>query len=168
MQPTEILDRIVRDFEGVVPKSSWGETSMFYNPGKQLPNGVYFCTLKEQNGDNDKASALNRDGVFRLSIGVSKETYEAIFGSRPKRPAKGGIIDTGHDFTALNTLMPHPIYGWMSWVQILNPDASAFENILPLIREAHASAVIKFNKKRLKNNRTGIAPSVAILNQELY
>lgn len=147
MQVADVIERIVSDFEGVVPKSSWGETSMFYNPGKLLPNGVYFCTLKEQNGENDKASDLNREGTFRLSIGVSKATYEGLFGNKPKRPAKGGIIDTGHDFTALNELMPHPIYGWMSWVQVLNPSKSTFESIIPLIAEAHSNAVIKFNKK---------------------
>lgn len=147
MQLSDIIKRIVNDFEGVIPKSSWGETSMFYNPGKLLPNGVYFCTLKEKNGENDKASNLDREGTFRLSIGISKTTYEKLFGNRPKRPAKGGIIDTGHDFTTLNELMPHPIYGWMSWVQILNPGKSTFESILPFIVEAHSSAVSKFNKK---------------------
>jgi hypothetical protein len=147
MQVADIIERIVTGFEGVVPKSSWGETSMFYNPGKLLPNGVYFCTLKEQNGENDKASDLNREGTFRLSLGISKAAYEELFGSRPKRPVKGGIIDTGHDFTAKNEVMPHPIYGWMSWIQVLNPSKSTFERLLPLIAEAHANAVIKFNKK---------------------
>ena len=147
MRAEEIAERIERNFEGVVPKSSWGETSLFYNPGMALPNGVYFCTLKEKNGDNDKASELDRPDVFRLSIGISKTSYEKRFGSPPKRPIKGGIIDSGHDFTVLNELMPHPIYGWMSWVQVLNPNSTMFEELLPLIAEAHSNAVIKFNKK---------------------
>jgi hypothetical protein len=150
MQVVDIIERIVSDFEGVVPKSSWGETSMFYNLGKLLPNGVYFCTLKEQNGENDKASDLNRDGVFRFSIGLSKSTYEHLFGNRPKRPPKGGIIDSTHDFKALNKLMPHPIYGWMSWVQILNPSQATFESLMPLIAETHSNAVVKFNQKITK------------------
>jgi len=143
----DIIERIEKDFEGVVPKPSWGETSLFYNPGRLLPNGVYFCTLKEKNGENDKASGLDREGVFRLSIGITKETFEKHFGSRPKRPPKGGVINATHDFTAQNELMPHPIYGWMSWVQVLNPSAPTFESLLPLITEAHENAVIKFNKK---------------------
>ncbi len=147
MQVEDIIKKVEHDFEGVIPKSSWGETSLFYNPGRMLPNGVYFCTLKEKNGENDKASGLNRKGVFRLSIGIAKETYEQHFGGRPKRPPKGGIIDTTHDFAALNELMPHPIYGWMSWVQVLNPSKPTFESLLPLIAEAHSNAVIKFNKK---------------------
>ena len=147
VQPKNIVEEIVSQFEGVIPKASWGETSLFYNPGKILPNGVYFCTIKEKNGDNDKASELDREGVFRLSIGISKNTYEKIFGIKPKRPSKGCIIDTGHDFTALDELMPHPIYGWMSWVQVLSPGESTFANIFPLIAEAHSNAVVKFNKK---------------------
>ncbi len=147
MQPKEIIKKIVGTYEGVIPKYSWGETSLFYNPGKVLPNGVYFCTIKEKNGDNDKSSNLDRDGIFRLSIGISKESYENEFGERPKRPSKGGIIDTGHNFAEVNILMPHPIYGWMSWVQVLNPKKQTFDKVFPLITEAHANAVFKFNKR---------------------
>ena len=147
MTPEKIIEHISCEFEGVKPKSSWGETSMFYNPGNKLPNGVYFCTIKEKNGDNDKASNLDRKGIFRVSIGISKETYESKFGLRPKRPSKGCIIKSDNDFTNTNELMPHPIYGWMSWVQILNPSNEMYKELLPLLKEAHSNAVVKFNKK---------------------
>lgn len=75
MTPEEIIKKIINNLQGVVPKSSWGETSLFYNPDKKLPNGVYFCTIKENDGENDTSSNLSRDAVFRLSIGVSKEIY---------------------------------------------------------------------------------------------
>ena len=75
MQAKDVIDFITSQFDGVTPKASWGETSLFYNPQKQLPNGVYFCTIKEKNGDNDKASDLDRDSVFRLSIGISQKSY---------------------------------------------------------------------------------------------
>jgi len=153
MQAKQIIEKIVSEFEGVVPKASWGETSLFYNPGKLLPNGVYFCTLKEKNGDNDKASNLDRAGIFRLSIGIGKESYASLFGEKPKRPSKGCIIDTGHDFTESNVLMPHPIYGWMSWVQILNPSEAMFIEILDLIEEAHTNAISKFIKKTTNKSK---------------
>ena len=109
MNPSEIIAYISSDLGGVVPKSSWGETSLFYNPGNKLPNGVYFCTIKENDGANDKSSKLSRNGVFRLSIGISKATYEMKFGEKPSRPEKGGIVVTGHDIASTNTLMPDPI-----------------------------------------------------------
>ena len=99
MSPESIIQILTTELDGVVPKSSWGETSLFYNPGKLLPNGVYFCTIKEKNGDNDKSSELDRDSVFRVSIGAGKSNYEKHFGVKPKRPEKGGIVNTEHDFS---------------------------------------------------------------------
>ncbi len=147
MTPAYISDEICGRFAGVVPKISWGETALFYNPGQRLPHGVYFCTLKQHDGANDKASALDRPGVFRVAIGLAPASYAKLFGKKPARPLKGGYVATGHDFTALNVLMPHPVYAWMGWAQILSPSREQFEEILPLIGEAHAVAVEKFNKK---------------------
>ncbi|MEO0771415.1 MAG: DUF6194 family protein [Cyanobacteria bacterium J06649_4] len=147
MTPNAIVREICTQFDGVIPKSSWGETSLFYNPEQLLPNGVYFCTIKEKDGENDKASRLNRDGVFRLAIGLPTKTYASLFGAKPPRPAKGGIVSTGHDFTLLDELMPHPIYAWMGWVQVLSPREETFAQILPLLKEAHSVSIEKFRKK---------------------
>ena len=145
--PQYIIDRILSDFSDIHPKSSWGETSLFYNPRQQLPHGVYFCTLKEKDGDNDKASNLDRHEIYRLNIGIPKTEYSKLFGMKPQRPSKGETINTGHDFAKLNDLIPHPIYGWMSWVCILSPNQEKFDEIYPLIKLAYESAVVKFNKK---------------------
>ncbi|MBK9442549.1 MAG: hypothetical protein IPN53_15125 [Comamonadaceae bacterium] len=147
MTPTDITDVICHHFAGVVPKASWGENALFYNPGQLLAHGVYFCTLKLHDGDNDKASELNRAGVFRVALGLTPATYASLFGKKPARPLKGGIVATGHDFTAMNVLIPHPVYAWMGWAQILSPSRERFDELLPLIGEAHAQAVERFNKK---------------------
>lgn len=147
MTPEKIMQYICNRLSGVVPKASWGETALFYNPGWVLPNGIYFCTLKEHNGENDKASNLDRENVFRVAIGLRPKTYIRLFGQKPTRPNKGGIVATQHDFTELNELMPHPIYAWMSWAQILSPSRDKFEEVFPLIEEAHQEEVKKFEKK---------------------
>lgn len=147
MKPADIIQAITSQYAGVLPQQSWGETSLFYNPGALQPSGVYFCTLKEDNGKNDQASALDRDGVFRFSIGIAKQQYTELFGTPPKRPKKGQTVATGHDFSLQNELMPHPMYAWMSWVQVLNPSKQTFADIEPLIINAYAKAVEKFLKK---------------------
>ena len=151
MNPTSIIDYIVEHFEDVHPISAWGETSVFYNPGRQLPRGVYFATLKDKDGDNDRASHLSREGVFRFNVGISKATYRSLFGRQPSRPAAGGVVKTGHDFAALDQLMPHPVYAWMSWVAVLNPSAATFERVKPLLLEAYGLAVGKFATRRHPN-----------------
>jgi hypothetical protein len=153
MKPQAIIDELCAALDGVVPKSTWGETALFYNPGRALPNGVYFCTFKERDGENDRASALTREGVFRMSIGISPETYVERFGPRPARPAKGCVVNTGHDFAALDVLTPHPVYAWMGWVQILSPTASRYAEVRPLVEEAYRLAVAKF-AARQRQSRT--------------
>ena len=156
MKPQAIIDDLCATLDDVVPKASWGETALFYNPGRTLPNGVYFCTFKEHDGENDRASVLTRDGVFRVSIGVPHETYVARFGPRPARPAKGGVVTTGHDFAALDVLTPHPVYAWMGWVQILSPTASSYAEIRALIEEAHRLAVAKFGARVRRSARSAV------------
>jgi len=147
MTPKDIENYIIKNFEGVIPKSSWGETSFFYNPNKALPNGVYFCTIKEKDGENDKASSLDRDNIFRFSVGISRDSFYKLFNTTFKRPAKGKIIKSDFDFKALDTITPHPIYGWMSWICILNPSINSFDDIKEFLEESYNLAIGKFNKK---------------------
>jgi hypothetical protein len=132
---------------GVVPIEAWGETSYFYNPGAALKRGTYFATIKQKDGANDKASHLDRAGVWRLNIGVKKATFIALFGTPPARPEKGGIIEGPWDFTVLDQLMPHPVYGWMGWVAVLCPSQSIWQTCIPLIADAHARAAANFAKR---------------------
>jgi hypothetical protein len=144
IEDSAIAQYICERYSGVVPINAWGETSFFYNSKLALPR---FATLKSKDGDNDKASNLTRPSVYRLNIGVSKATYSSLFGVSPSRPAAGGVVNTGHDFSALDTLLPHPVYGWMAWVSVLNPSPATFDSVKPLLDEAHRLAVLKFRKR---------------------
>jgi len=150
MDSSSIAQYITSTFADIHPVAAWGEMSFFYNPGRKLPRGIYFATLKDKDGDNDRASELQRPGVFRLNIGVSKPTYRSLFGPQPARPAAGGVVDTANDFTALDQLLPHPVYGWMSWVSVLNPSASTFNTIKPMLAEAYDLAVGKFARRAVR------------------
>lgn len=150
MLPETIVAEVCHSLAGVILKKAWGETALFYNPEHTLPHGVYFCTLKQSDGENDRASRLDREGVYRLSFGLPMNAYSTLFGQKPPRPAKGSAVNTGHDFSQVDVLMPHPVYAWMGWVQILSPSASSLEALRPLIVEAHQAARERF-EKRLKN-----------------
>jgi uncharacterized protein DUF6194 len=88
-------------------------------------------------GDFDNLSNLNRDGVFRLNIGVSKKTFDSLF------PA-----GADHDFTALDILMPHPVYGENHWVSVLNPSDPTFVELRPLLDEAYDIAAARVGRRR--------------------
>ena len=143
-----IIERLDARYEGLVEARNWGERGLFYNPGHVLPKGVYFLTFKEKDGPNDAASNVNRPGVFRLNLGISKATFVRLFDHIPERPVAGGVVSTGHDFQALDRIMPHPVYGWMAWVGVLNPSPETFEAMTPLLDEGYGLAVERFKKRR--------------------
>ena len=150
LTPKALSGYILKEFDGVNRLNSWGETSFFYNPHDRLPRGTYFCTLKEKDGDNDKGSNIDREGIYRFNFGLPEKQFTELFGEKPNRPAKGGIIKGPWKFTALNILMPHPIYGWMGWVAILNPTDESFSEIKPLLTLAYLKAVKGFERRTKK------------------
>jgi hypothetical protein len=57
------------------------------------------------------------------------------------------MVQTGHDFTAVDELTPHPVYAWMGWVQILSPTQPSWETLRPLLDEAHGKAKAAFDAR---------------------
>ncbi|MDE6570523.1 MAG: hypothetical protein K2K43_07890, partial [Alistipes sp.] len=110
MSPEAVLNYCFSHFKGIRTIDSWGERSLFYNPEGKLKRGIYILTIKEKDGENDCSSNLDRQGVWRLNIGVRKSTFRTIFGELPARPQKGGVIEMDYDFTTLGCLLPHPVY----------------------------------------------------------
>ncbi len=149
MKSEEILNYCLENLEGTVFVNSWGEKGVFYNPDKILKRGIYILTIKEKDGDNDKSSKLDRDGIYRVNLGVRKDTFTKMFGTVPKRPEKGGIVDMDYDFTEANKIIPHPVYAWMSWICVLNPSKETFDKLKPLIAEAYEYAKEKYRKRKL-------------------
>lgn len=144
----EIERHVVDNFSDVHCKASWGERACFVNPGGRLPNGVYFATLKSADGANDRASRLDRPGVFRLSLGIGRSAFLAQFGALPERPPAGGVVATGDDFAALDRLLPHPVYAWMGWICVLNPSWPLFASLQPLLESAYADALKRLSRRR--------------------
>ena len=117
-----------------------GDTFFIYDPDRNLQDKQRFpfaTIVTKDYGDFDNASNLNREGVFRLNVGVSRETFRSLFGD-----------DTTFDFTALDRLMPHPVYGRQSWICVLNPSAETFERVKPLLREAYEIAVARVTRRK--------------------
>lgn len=141
------VDVVVASPESGAPEVAWGDTFFFCDPDRTLPSQRKFpfaTIVTKDYGDFDRASDLNRPGVFRLNIGVSGETYRALFGPQSPSPGAAGVADTDHDFTALDQLMPHPVYARQFWVCVLNPSAATFQAVVrPLLAEAYGRAVRK-------------------------
>src|SRR5690242_11029580 len=98
MDEASVIQYILDTFAGVETSDALGYTFFFYGSDRMLP----FVTLARQDNEGDRASDLDRPGVFRLNIGVSRDTYRSLFGEHPPRLGPDGVVDTGHDFAALD------------------------------------------------------------------
>jgi len=136
------VDVVVASKENGAPEVAWGDSFFIYDPDRNLPEPKRFpfATIVTQDyGEFDNASNLNRPGVFRLNIGVSKETFATLFGAEGE-----------YDFTQLDRLMPHPVYGPNHFVCVLNPSDSTFQSITPLLKEAFEIAVGRIKRRDSK------------------
>ncbi|KPV52812.1 hypothetical protein SE17_13270 [Kouleothrix aurantiaca] len=129
---SEVIDYITTEFDGVTTTVADENLFFFYDPAQMFP----FATLMV-NDANDEFSDLNRPGVYRLNIGVDKETFVTLVGDGAGE----------YDYTAFDTIMPHPVYGRQRWISILNPSDTTFaEKIHPLLADAYARDVRKHTK----------------------
>lgn len=85
MHIKDIENYILKHYDHVNPTNAWGEKSFFINPEQKLKRGAYFATLKQKDGENDKASLLNRNNIYRLNIGIDKKCFLTIFSTLPTR-----------------------------------------------------------------------------------
>jgi hypothetical protein len=94
---------------------------------RHWPNFATIVWTDDFDGPDRPSDLSARPDVFRLNLGVSKETFERLVGSMEER-----------DYSALDRLLPHPVYAKQHWICILNPSEATFlEVVIPLIAEAH-------------------------------
>lgn len=155
MKIESLLSFLTSKYPGLVIVNAWGEASLFYNPNGHLKRGAYCFTFKDSDGKNDSASQLNREHVkFRMNFKISKQRFLRVFDepSLPQRPEKGGVItlvsNRAYHPNIINKLFPHPVYAWMSWVSIINPDEQSIQHLVNtgLLDESYHDAVYRHSK----------------------
>ena len=132
-----ITQYITDTFAEIQIENNFGYTFFFYSTYHTLP----FATLISADYEYDRVSNLDRPGVFRLNIGVSKPTFQSLFGT-------GKIDVSTYDFTALDTIMPHPEYAAQSFICVLSPSDATFQKLRPLLTEAYELAVTRATRRK--------------------
>ena len=134
--PDEIRDWITTTYPETVVAEAMGAT-FFSLDDRHWPNFATIVTTDEH--DMGSPSDLARDGIFRLNIGVGKQTFQRLAGGAPGAAgsARSGAPDDV-DYAALDQVLPHPVYAKQRWLSILNPSRETFEGVVkPLLAEAH-------------------------------
>ena len=125
-QPTGIIAFVTGTLPGVIvetadeasgaPEIAWGDTFIYAGPTKRR---MPFATIVTKDYPGfDTESHVDRPGVFRLNIGVGKATFTELLGYPPADHSQHA---TEFDYTATDTLIPHPAYAIQAWVSFVNP-----------------------------------------------
>ena len=179
MDQAAVIQHLRTALGGVDVVEASDDFYFFYAPGDGRPADHIFPFATLVTGDrHDQFSNLDRPGVYRLNVGVGKETFRELFGPNPVLPpadsplalpkaAAGGpnaaaansalpessptppVADGEFDFAALDRLFPHPVYGRMYWVSVVNPSEATFGRVRPMLAEAHALAAKRQPKAKL-------------------
>ena len=99
-----------------------------------------FATIASNGNEYEQISKLDRAGVYRLNIGVSRETFRSLFGTKKINPGD-------YDFTRLDTLLPHPDYSSQFFLCVLSPSEATFETVRPMLAEAYDIAMNRYTKR---------------------
>ncbi|MEU7818061.1 DUF6194 family protein [Pseudonocardia sp. NPDC049154] len=142
----ELSRTILTTCPGAVVLEAAGDLFFVHDPEGDLPDERKqpFVTIVT-GGRYDDVSDLDRPGVYRLDVGVSR--------------ARFGQLDLGTDLTTLDVFLPHPIYASQHWICVLNPGARTVGLLDELIVEAHGLARRKVENWRARRaTRAADAP----------
>jgi hypothetical protein len=128
------VEAFVEKLDNVQREENFGYIFYFVGDDHRLA----FVTIGHSDNEFDTVSNLNREGVFRVNIGVSRETYQSLFADTSSENV---------DYSVLNVFLPHPHYSKQNFVCILNPTQENAEVTKKLILEAHSIAAARLKRR---------------------
>jgi len=137
MNEADLIQYITGSFPGVETTDNFGYKFFFVGPDRMRP----FASLANADYDYDRFSDLDRPGVYRLNMGVRRDSFERLFGA-------SRVNVSEYDYTVLDRIMPHPEYAAQFFVCVLNPGEATLEAVKGLLAEAHEIAAQRHEKTR--------------------
>ncbi|MGW5676976.1 DUF6194 family protein [Streptomyces sp. NPDC003860] len=123
------------------PELAWGDAFFYYAPDGEVPRNVQpYGTVVTKDYPDDTASDLDPPGRWRVNVHVDRATFEDLTGKEPR--------DLGHrDHATVDLVLPHPVYGALGWVCVVNPGVRTEATVVRLLRAAHDAARARFERR---------------------
>lgn len=128
---------VVPEQGGAFPEVAWGDAFFYHAPDGRMPVNVQpYGTIVTKDYPDDTASDLDPPGRWRVNVHVGRAASRGLTGDGP------------YDFTAADRLLPHPVYGALGWICVVNPGERTTGTVLRLLRDAHDAAEARFMRRR--------------------
>lgn len=143
MNMQELLDT-VRAFDGVLelapiegsefPEIAWGDHFFYFAPDGEVPKGAQpYATIVTKDYPGEPRSDLDPVDRWRVNIHVGKAVFTELTGEDPREFAS-------RDFSVADVTLPHPVYGSLGWIAVVNPGEHTASLVVDLLRAAHEDA----------------------------
>jgi hypothetical protein len=144
MDMQQLIDA-VRGFDGALvvtpeegspfPEVAWGDAFFYYAPDGVMPERTQpYGTIVTKDYPDDESSHLVAPDRFRVNIHVGREQA-------------AGLTTGAADPATTDAFLPHPLYGAMGWVAVVNPTERTSAIVLSLLQEAHEAARVRSTRR---------------------
>ncbi len=125
------------------PEISWGDAFIYYAPDGVVPTGGQpFATIVTKDYPGDEGSRLDRPGTFRVNVGAGKDAFTRWTSHAPRESSTSGV-DPG----TVDTVIAHPVYGYLGWLAVVNPGPATQSAVRELLVTAHHLARLRYERR---------------------
>ena len=124
------------------PEIARGDLFFYYAPDGVVPRTQPFATVVTKDYPGDRGSRLDRPGAFRLNICAGRAEFRTWAGRDPREPATDDV-----DPSTADVLFPHPVYGGLGWLAVVDPGPRTDGPVRELLRGAHHLARVRSERR---------------------
>lgn len=124
------------------PEIAWGDVFFYFAPDGVVPHSQPFATIVTKGYPGDEDSRLDRQDAFRVNVAAGTAEFRTWTGLEPRERAAPSI-----DASVANVVLPHPVYGSLGWLAIVNPGTKTTLAMTELLRTAHRLARDRFHRR---------------------
>jgi hypothetical protein len=127
---------------GDFPEIAWGDAFFYYAPDGRIPQNTQpYGTIVTKNYPDDATSDLDPPGRWRVNVHVDGAMFRQLTGEEPRS------LSRGRDHAATDSVMPHPVYGALGWISVVNPGERTADTVVGLLSGAHDAARARFERR---------------------
>jgi hypothetical protein len=126
------------------PEISWGDAFCYYAPDGTVPRSQPFATVVTKDYPGEPSSGLDRPGAFRVNVFAGTEEFRRRLGHGPRELA-GQEVDP----RTPDVLLPHPVYGELGWLAVVDPGPATEQPLRELLSRAHRLARARYDRRHV-------------------
>jgi Family of unknown function (DUF6194) len=131
------------------PEIAWGDHFFYFAPNGQVPQREQpYGTIVTKNYPDDTSCDLDQPDRWRLNIHVGRSIFIELLGEDSQLDSTAAV-----DFTAIDTVLPHPAYRAQGWISITNPGTQTYSLAIGLLGRAHDAARQRAARRTSTSNR---------------